>query len=97
MNEEKKFQELAQKWRAETSHLSRISHISMNQYYQNIIGMGPAAIPLILKDLKENGPDHWFWALTAITCENPLTEDIAGNMKAMTEAWIQWGIKKGFI
>jgi hypothetical protein len=53
--------------------------------------MGEAAIPLILKDLAENGPDDWFWALTAITDENPITTEIAGNMAVMTEAWLQWG------
>jgi hypothetical protein len=59
--------------------------------------MGEAALPFILKDLAENGPDDWFWALTAITDENPITQDIAGNMAAMTEAWLQWGKKAGYL
>jgi hypothetical protein len=59
--------------------------------------MGASAIPLILKDLSENGPDDWFWALTAITDENPISEDIAGNMPAMTEAWLQWGKSAGYL
>lgn len=59
--------------------------------------MGAAAIPWILIDLRENGPDDWFWALTAITDENPITRDIAGNMAAMTEAWLQWGERAGYL
>ena len=48
-------------------------------------------MPLILKDLVENGPNDWFWALHVLTDANPITLTIAGNMKAMTEAWITWG------
>ena len=59
--------------------------------------MGEPAIPLILKDLADNGPNDWFWALTAITDENPITEEIAGNMVAMTEAWLQWGKGAGYL
>ena len=70
---------------------------SVNPSYQKIIGMGEAAVPFILKDLRDNGPADWFWALNMITDENPITEDMAGNMKAMTEAWLQWGIKVGYL
>ena len=59
--------------------------------------MGEPAVPLILNDLKCNGPNDWFWALTMITDQNPITEAIAGNMKAMTEAWLQWGTKIGYL
>jgi hypothetical protein len=69
----------------------------MHPAYQKIIGMGEPAIPLILKDLEKNGPNDWFWALTAITDENPITQDIAGNMAAMTEAWLQWGRNAGYL
>ena len=69
----------------------------MHPAYQKIIGMGEPAVPLILKDLAENGPDDWFWALTAIADDNPITEDIAGDMNAMTAAWLQWGRKRGYL
>jgi hypothetical protein len=55
--------------------------------------MGELALPYILQDPADNGPDDWFWALAAITDENPITEEIAGDMTAMTEAWLQWGRK----
>jgi hypothetical protein len=59
--------------------------------------MGESALPFILKDLADNGPHDWFWALTAITEENPITQDIAGNMVAMTEVWLRWGITAGYL
>ncbi len=57
--------------------------------------MGWEALPLIVRDLKESKAD-WFWALTAITGENPISEEIAGNIKKMTEAWLQWGRMRGY-
>ena len=92
-----RFQRLAKAWRSETELISKVSMRVMHPAYQTIIGMGEAAIPLILKDLAEHGPDDWFWALTAITEENPITSQIAGDMVAMTESWLQWGRDAGYL
>ena len=67
----------------------------MHPAYQQIIGMGWEVLPLILRDLKESKAD-WFWALTAITGANPISEGIAGNITQMTEAWLQWARAKGY-
>ena len=69
----------------------------MHPAYQKIIGMGEPAVALILSDLAENGPDDWFWALTAITDENPISAGVAGDTNAMTEAWLQWGRERGYL
>src|SRR5262249_43794422 len=82
---------LARGWKKETGFLSSMEEKSMPSAYQRIIGMGEAAVPFILEDLSENGPADWFWALSVITDDNPITEDVAGDMRAMTEAWLQWG------
>jgi hypothetical protein len=79
---ERRFRRLAATWKAETELVSKVTK---------------PAIPLILKDLSEHGPDDWFWALTAITDDNPITEDISGDMQAMAEAWLQWGRKAGYL
>lgn len=92
-----RFAALAKHWRAETEFFSKVSKRVMHPAYQKIIGMGEHAIPLILQDLADNGPDDWFWALTAITDENPINEKIAGDMAAMTEAWLQWGRNAGYL
>jgi hypothetical protein len=95
--EKERFNELATQWKRETRFLSNITTKSMHIAYQKIIGMGRTALPLILQDLLDNGPNDWFWALTMITDYNPITEDIAGNMNAMTEAWITWGKQTGYL
>ncbi len=92
----KDFHALAAAWKSETRLLSNVTKRAIHPAYQQIIGMGDAAVPLILEDLARQGPDDWFWALTAITGDNPITEDIAGNMDAMTEAWLKWGMSRGY-
>jgi hypothetical protein len=94
---EQRFNRLAKAWKSETELVSKVTKRILHPAYQKTIGMGESAIPLILKDLSENGPDDWFWALTAITDENPITKEMAGNMAAMTEAWLQWGRKAGYL
>ncbi len=94
---ERRFHKLAKAWKSETELFSKVTKKILHPAYQKIIGMGEPAIPLILKDLSENGPDDWFWALTAISDANPITEEIAGNMRAMTEAWLRWGEKAGYL
>jgi hypothetical protein len=94
---EQRFHALASVWKSETQLISKVTKRILHPAYQKIIGMGEPAIPLILKDLCQNGPDDWFWALTAITDENPITQEMAGNMSAMTEAWLQWGKKAGYL
>lgn len=97
MAAERRFRKLARVWKAETELVSKVTKKVMHPAYQRIIGMGESAIPLILNDLEENGPDDWFWALTAITDENPIKKEMAGNMAAMTEAWLQWGRNAGYL
>ena len=91
-----KFQELKAIWNADTAILSSITEIAMHPAYQQIIGMGRNAIPLILAEMKET-PGHWFWALKSITGEDPVLPKQRGRIKEMTEAWINWGRAQGYI
>ena len=58
--------------------------------------MGPAVVPLILAEL-EREPDHWFWALEAITGESPIPQCDAGDVEASALAWVEWGRQKGLL
>jgi hypothetical protein len=58
--------------------------------------MGPTVVPDILRELKRE-EDHWFWALRAITGENPVAPEYAGNLEEMAKAWIAWGQGRGLI
>ena len=90
-----RFDRLAEKWKKETGHLSKVTKRCAHPAYQEVIGMGAGAIPFILDDLKKSR-DDWFWALSAITGENPIAEADAGNIPRMTETWLQWAKVNGF-
>ncbi len=93
-NLEHDFAALVDWWRRETIMLSSVHKMAMHPAYQRIIGMGKPALPLILRELQ-NSLDHWFWALNAITGEDPAKPD--DNMAAAREAWLQWGKARGYL
>ena len=88
------FSELAATWQKEMTFSSSITEIAMHPAYQRIVGMGPAALPLILREL-EHQPHHWFWALKAITGADPVKPEDRGRIQRMAEAWLQWAKEEG--
>lgn len=92
---QERFDSLVQKWHEETDHLSAPLDIVTNLHYQQIIGMGPSALPLIIKELEARG-GYWFWALRAITGIDPVPPEARGKASAMTRAWLSWWKKNGY-
>ena len=91
-----RFHALADQWRREIGGLSSISQMAAHPAHQEIIGMGPAAIPLLLRELQERG-GHWFAALRALTGENPVPREFAGRIPKITALWLEWGREKAYI
>ncbi len=91
-----KFWELKEQWKECTAKLSSSAKIAMHPAYQQIIGMGQEAIPLILAEMRCE-PDHWFWALKSITGGDPVLPKQKGRLKEMTKSWINWGIEQDYI
>jgi len=87
---EDRFHRLVCRWREETKSVSSTTDRILHPAYQDIIGMGKAAVPLILREMETHG-GHWFWALRHITEENPVSHEDAGQIPEMTEAWLRWG------
>lgn len=87
------FRELIKEWHVERGASSSITEIAMCPAYQRIIAMGEPAVLLILRQMESEGdePDMWFWALRAITNVDPITDDIRGDVIAMSDAWLDWG------
>ena len=90
------FKRLAQDWRMSRGPSSFIEKIVMHPSYQRIIGLGPAAVPLILRELAKE-PDHWFWALYSITGQDPVRQEDSGDIRLMAQSWIGWGRARGLI
>jgi hypothetical protein len=90
---EEEFARLAARWREDTEYQSSITRIAMHPDYQRIIGMGPDVVPLILRDLEKTR-SQWFWALQAITGDNPVVPGDRGYMDRMIRAWVRWGYRQ---
>src|SRR5438445_12585254 len=91
---EERFRRLAKEWKEQARYLSNSARMAMLQPYQHIIGMGMPVVPLILGELRRQ-PDHWFWALEAITEQNPVPPESLGKIQVMADAWVKWGVKHG--
>ena len=87
---ERRFNDLAETWTSETAHHSIMSSIVLHTSYQEIIGLGRDVLPLVLKKLSVQ-PNHWFWALRAISGEDPVPACDVGKFDAMRDAWLDWG------
>ena len=94
--DQQRFERLAGVWKSRSRYMSNPAQIAMLPEYQRIIGMGETAVPFILKEMRRE-PDQWFWALAAITEEDPIPEEAKGDVERMTQAWVDWGIQKGLI
>lgn len=69
--------------------------MAMHPSYQRVIGYGHGALPFLLGELSIE-PDHWYWALQAITGENPIPVEDQGRLPKMAEAWVSWGKQHGY-
>lgn len=90
------FEKLKTQWKSQSRYMSNSAQMATVWPYQQIIGLGRPALPLILNELEREA-DHWFWALEAISGENPVSAEQAGQVESMAQAWIEWGQQKGLI
>lgn len=91
-----RFRRLAAEWKEQSRYLSNTAQMAMLKPYQQIIGMGMPAVPLILKEMRRE-PGPWFWALEAIAGENPVPPEAAGRVRLMTDAWLAWGKQRDLL
>ena len=90
------FRILVEKWLAERGPTSLTTKMVLHPAYQQIVGMGPQALPYIFREMQRR-PGHWFWALRAITGVDPVREEIRGNIPEMTKCWLEWATNRGYI
>ncbi len=92
---EDRFQRLATIWLSETAHVSSSSDLVAHPAFLEIVGMGPAVIPLLLGELEKN-TGHWHRALRQITGIDPVSSTDRGNIAKARAAWLHWGKEQGF-
>jgi hypothetical protein len=93
---ERRFRELVDEWQADVAHLSSTTARVQHPSYREIIALGPAAVPLLLREL-ERRPNHWFAALRSLTGADPVASADRGHLERMAQAWIKWGKEHGYL
>jgi hypothetical protein len=93
---ELEFLRLAADWKTDTADESSPTRVAMHPAYQRIIGMGPVALPWILADLEVTH-DDWFWALRAISGQDPVAPEDRGYIDRMARSWVRWGMRTGIL
>jgi hypothetical protein len=96
---ETEFQREAEVWAKETAHLSSPQQRFQHPSYTTILEMAKdnryQVIRLMLEDMQANRRE-WFWALKALTHENPVDQKDSGYKDKMISAWVRWGRRQGY-
>ncbi len=92
---ELKFNALANEWKSVVGSSSLAGRIVSHPAYLEIISHGEKMLPYVLRDLQKE-PNHWFVALYIIAGRfSPVKPEDKGNIRKMTEAWLEWGRRNG--
>ncbi len=92
---EQRFGRLAAVWLGETGHISSTTQLVAHPAFQEIVGLGPAVIPCLLRELERRSA-HWHWALERITHVDPVPPGSRDNLDRAAEAWLRWGREHGY-
>ena len=79
-----KFLRLRERWGQETAFTSSPRDLFLHSAYQQIIGLGPQAVPHVMSALRDD-PGLWLWALHAMTGANPIPDDFDGGTQQVAE------------
>jgi hypothetical protein len=93
LNVTERFEALAQEWLNDTRFTSSTHQMVIHPAYQQIIGLGRPALPLLIRHLDDK-PQRWFWALRCIAGEDP-SED-AESLDDAIAAWRHWALERGY-
>ena len=86
---------LLARWRQETAYLSSSTRITEHPAYQELIALGPAALPFLFRDLEQTGDGHLSKALVAITGPHPVHADERGQVRKIAESWLRRARENG--
>lgn len=93
---ERRFRELVDLWQADVAPLSSTTARVQHPAYREIVAMGPAVVPHLLREL-ERRPNHWFAALRSLTGADPVDPADRGHLGRTAESWIRWGKEHGHL
>ena len=87
---------LLTRWRQETAYLSASTRLTAHPAYQELITLGPAALPYLFRDLEQTGDGHLSKALVAITGAHPVPAEERGQVRKIAATWLRWARENGY-
>jgi hypothetical protein len=92
---EQRFRRLANTWLSESAFVSSSGNVVAHPAFQEIVEMGPAVIPLLLRELSKR-TGHWHRVLRRVTGIDPVPFSDRGNIDKAADAWLRWGKEQGY-
>jgi hypothetical protein len=93
---EQHVERLLRQWREETAYRSSSTSITGHAAYQELIGLGTAALPFLFRDLERSGDGHLSKALRAITGADPIPAEERGQIRKIAATWLRWAREHGY-
>ncbi|HEY1379696.1 MAG TPA: hypothetical protein VGF55_23030 [Gemmataceae bacterium] len=93
---EQRVARLLRTWREQTAYLSSSTQLTAHPAYQELISLGPAALPFLFRDLEQTGDGHLSKALAALTGAHPVPAEDRGNVRKVADAWLRWARENGW-
>ena len=95
LDDEEWFQALLDRWDEDTVYVSNFTRMSQHPAYLAMLEMGDAAVPIMLRRMRDENTRRWVLALGRITGEIPYPPRDRFDAEAMRRAWLEWGVKNG--
>lgn len=92
----KSFYAVYRRWESETAMLSSSKAKKQHVAFLALANHADMALPFILSELKRR-PSHLVWVLNATQAAMPFDGEVAGDIEAMSKAWVKWGEENGRI
>lgn len=87
---------LKEKWLHDTRFDSGYSTLINHPAHLRIVSFGERVIPYLIRDMQKHRTP-WFYALTEITGENPISEESWGKIDNIIQDWLAWAKKNNYV
>lgn len=92
----KEFRRLTKQMEGRLGPTSRLREWLFSEEYVAIVGLGPRVVPHLLVDLRKH-VRPWFFALRALTRQDPTVGVSPGNFEELARHWVAWGVEQEII
>ena len=88
------FYAVLRRWKSETQFISDPDMITSHPSFTALVDNAILVTPLIIEELRDH-PSLLVWVLDDAFDETPYSPSDAGDIRAMSDAWIAWAERNG--